>query len=138
LAIHSFPFWGSILYFVYLLGSYHNAAYAATNRRIMIRSGFWGVGFESVDYDQLAEVDVSIGPIEKMIGAGTVRFDRGRRSSKGAVMYDRFIAIDNPYDVYKLIKQTSVDIKTDWNYPNKLRPADNPGYQTGYKPPGPA
>ena len=27
-----------------------------------------------------------------------------------------------------------VDIKTDWNYPNKLRPEENPGYDTKYEP----
>lgn len=136
--LHSLPFWGSLLYAAYLAGSYRNVAYAVTNRRLMIRSGFWGVGFESIDYDQVAEIDVSIGPIEKMIGAGTVRVDRGRRGSKGTVLYDRLIAIDSPYEVYKLIKQTSVDVKTDWDYPNKLRPSVNPGYQTEYKPQGPS
>jgi hypothetical protein len=25
-------------------------------------------------------------------------------------------------------------VKTDWNYPNQLRPAENPGYHTEYKP----
>ena len=44
------------------------------------------------------------------------------------------VAIDAPYDVDKLLKETTVDVKTDWNYPNKLRPAENPGYHTDYKP----
>jgi hypothetical protein len=27
-----------------------------------------------------------------------------------------------------------VDVKTDWNYPNALRPEENPGYRTKYNP----
>jgi hypothetical protein len=35
-------------------------------------------------------------------------------------------------EVFKMVKQTSVDIKTDYNYPNALRPETNPGYKTKY------
>ena len=31
-----------------------------------------------------------------------------------------------------MVKQTSVNIKTDFNYPNALRPDTNPGYKTKY------
>jgi hypothetical protein len=29
-----------------------------------------------------------------------------------------------------LAPRLMVDIKTDWNYPNALRPRENPGYKT--------
>jgi hypothetical protein len=29
-------------------------------------------------------------------------------------------------------------VKTDWNYPNALRPGENKGYNTDYKPQGEA
>ena len=48
-------------------------------------------------------------------------------------MYDKFIGIDEPYAVFKRIKEVSVDIKTDWNYPNAMRPGVNPGYPTRYQ-----
>ncbi|MDR1494346.1 MAG: hypothetical protein LBT05_16755 [Planctomycetaceae bacterium] len=46
----------------------------------------------------------------------------------------RFSGIENPYDVFRRIKEVSVDVKTDWNYPNANRPETNPGYQTKYTP----
>jgi hypothetical protein len=44
------------------------------------------------------------------------------------------MAIENPYDVFKLLKQTYFDIKTDVEFPNKLRPSVNPGYPSDYQP----
>ena len=134
LALHSFPAWGSLLYLLWLILSYKNTAYAITNRRVILRSGVWAPNFQSFDMDQISEVDVTIGPIEKMLDCGTVRANAGRTNSKGSTLFESMVAIDQPYDVYKLLKQTAVDIKTDWNYPNKLRPSENPGYRTDYKP----
>jgi hypothetical protein len=42
--------------------------------------------------------------------------------------------IENPYEVFKLLKQVYFDIKTDVEFPNKLRPPVNPGYQSEYQP----
>ncbi len=47
-------------------------------------------------------------------------------------LYDRWEAIQNPNEIFKQVKQVSVDIKTDYNYPNALRPPINPGYKTKY------
>ncbi len=133
-ALHLFPFWLALANFVRLPVVYRNTVYALTNRRVIIQGGFWGLSFQSIDYDQIQETTVSIGPVEKMVGCGSVRIFSGRTSAKGANIYDSFTGIDHPYDVYKQLKQVSVDIKTDWNYPNAMRPAQNPGYTTGYGP----
>jgi hypothetical protein len=58
----------------------------------------------------------------------------GRNTSKGARIYDQFVSISNPYDVFRALKGVEVAVKTDWNYPNALRPATNPGYTTGLTP----
>ena len=34
-----------------------NTEYAITNRRLLIRGGFWGISFKSVDYDRVQETD---------------------------------------------------------------------------------
>jgi len=134
LALHSIPAWGSVLYLVWLLLSYKNTAYAITNRRVILRSGVWAPNFQSFDMDQISEAEVTIGPIEKIMNCGTVKADAGRTNPKGIRMFESMVAVDYPYEVYKLLKETAVNIKTDWNYPNKLRPAENPGYHTEYKP----
>jgi hypothetical protein len=133
-ALHLFPLWGSILNMVRLFLVYNNTSYALTNKRLMMRSGFWGIDFKALDYDKIVDIEVNVNPIENFFGVGTIQAFSGSVSDKGRRIYDRFIAISNPYEVFKKIKEVSVDIKTDWNYPNALRPAANPGYKTKYDP----
>ena len=71
------------------------------------------------------------------IPVGTIRFFSGRTKTDEETMtklYDSWEAITDPYEVFKHVKKTSVDIKTDFNYPNALRPEINPGYNTKYDP----
>lgn len=67
---------------------------------------------------------VYVGVLEAMFKRGTIRF-----GARNALRY-----VENPYEVYKLIQQTAVDITTDRQFPNQLRPEENPGYHTRYKP----
>ena len=133
-ALHLFPLWGSILNLLRLYLVVDNTYYAVTDRRIMMRSGFWGTDFKAVDFDQIANLEVNVNPLEHMLGVGSIRVYSGRITSKGTPIFDRLAAIANPYEVFKLIKQVSVDVKTDYSYPNAMRPPANPGYPTSYKP----
>lgn len=133
-ALHLLPLWGSILNMLRLYLVHQNTFYAITNKRVMMRSGFWGIDFNAIDYDKISDIQVTVNPLENMLGVGTLRFSAGKIGSKGNSLTDDFIAIPNPYDVFKKVKTVSVDVKTDWNYPNKLRPEDNPGYNTKYEP----
>ena len=100
----------------------------------MMRSGFWGIDFNAIDYDKISDIQVTVNPLENILGVGTIRISAGKVNSKGSFLTDDFIAVQNPYEVFKKIKTVMVDIKTDWNYPNKLRPEENPGYNTKYEP----
>src|ERR1700690_2960464 len=133
-ALHLFPFWGSILNMVRLALVYDNTSYAFTNKRLMMRSGFWGIDFKAIDYDKIVDLEVNVNPVENLFGVGTIKASSGGAGAEGRRIYDSFLAISNPYDVFKKIKEVSVDIKTDWNYPNAMRPAENPGYKTKYDP----
>lgn len=133
-ALHLFPFWLSILNIFRLFLVHKNTFYAVTNKRVMMRSGFWGIDFNAIDYDKISDIQVTVNPLENMLGVGTVRFSAGKVTSKGNPLTDDFIAVENPYEVFKKVKTVGVDVKTDWNYPNKLRPEDNPGYKTKYDP----
>jgi len=132
--LHLFPFWGSILNMLRLILVHKNTFYAITNKRVMMRSGFWGIDFNAVDYDKISDIQVTVNPLENILGVGTIRISAGKVSSKGSPLTDDFIAVKNPYEVFKKLKTVMVDIKTDWNYPNKLRPEENPGYNTKYEP----
>ena len=133
-ALHLFPFWGSILNMLRLALVHKNTFYAITNKRVMMRSGFWGIDFNSIDFDRISDIQVTVNPLENMLRVGTVRFSTGQVSSKGNPLTSDFIAVKDPYEVFKKVKTVSVDVKTDWNYPNKLRPEENPGYNTKYDP----
>jgi uncharacterized membrane protein YdbT with pleckstrin-like domain len=81
--------------FLRKLFSYSNTSYAFTNKRVMVRTGFIGIGVTTK-------------------------------------LYDRWEAIPNVYEIFKKVKQVSVDIKTDYNFPNALRPETHHGYNTKY------
>lgn len=128
-----FLFWGfeGVLSAFFNFG---NTAYAYSAKRIMIRTGFIGVDFKTIDFDKIADLEVNVNIIERIYNVGSVKFTTGESTSKGKLIYYRFTSIKNPYEVFKMVKQIGVDIKTDYNYPNALRPEKNPGYKTTYDP----
>jgi hypothetical protein len=132
--LHLAPLWMGIFNVIRLLFIFNNTLYASTNKRIILRTGFWGIDFKSIDYDKILDIRVDVNPFENMFRVGTIKINTGLTGNKGAPIYDSIGAIQNPYGVFKQIKTVSVNIKTDWNYPNKLRPSENPGYKTKYKP----
>ncbi|HUK08092.1 MAG TPA: PH domain-containing protein [Stellaceae bacterium] len=128
------PVWISLGYCAYVVLVQGNTVYAYTNRRLMMRGGVFGTSFKSIDYDRIQELDVVVGIIDRLFNVGTVRAFCGATTQKGARIYDRFVSIPDPYEVYKGIKGVEVDVKTDWNFPNAMRPATNPGFKTAYTP----
>jgi hypothetical protein len=121
--------------FLKKLFSFSNTAYAYSNKRVMMRTGFIGTDFKTIDYDKISDLEVTVNVVERMYNVGSIRFFSGRtQTDEGNTtkLYDCWFAIENPYEVFKLVKQTSVDIKTDFNYPNAMRPETNPGYNTKY------
>lgn len=131
-----FPIGFSLFAFLKKLLAYSNTVYAYTNRRVMMRTGFIGTDFKSIDYDKISDIEVTVNFIERAYNVGTIKFFSGRTETNDGTttkLYDRWEAIPNPYEVFKKVKQISVDIKTDYNYPNALRPDTNPGYNTRYE-----
>jgi hypothetical protein len=106
-ALHLMPFWGAIINMARLFFVVGNTYYAVTPKRIMMRSGFWGTDFKTMDFDQVGSLEVSVNPIENALGVGSIRFYPKllgvgtTRTPLGA----SFIGVANPYEVFKLIKQ---------------------------------
>jgi len=132
--LHLSPLWFGIFNMVRLFLVFSNTAYATTNKRILFRSGFWGIDFKSIDYDKILDIRVDVNPFENMFGVGSIKINTDLMGGKATPIYDSIASITNPYEVFKKIKTASVNIKTDWNYPNEFRPEKNPGYKTKYKP----
>lgn len=123
-----------IQYFVW-----ENVQYAVTSKRVILSSGLIGKDFKSIDHDQIKNISVNVGVIDKLFNknTGSVRIFSGesRRGEHGTYsVSDTMYGIQDPYKVFKNIKEIAHDIKTDIEYPNELRPKNNPGYQTEYNP----
>jgi Bacterial PH domain len=131
------PLIAGLFTFLNKVFSFSNTAYAYSDKRVMMRTGFIGTDFKTIDYDKISDIEVTVSIVEKMYNVGTIRFFSGRtQTDEGNTtkLYDSWSSIENPYEVFKMVKQTSVNIKTDFNYPNALRPEINPGYNTKYDP----
>ena len=115
--------------------------YAITNKRLIIQKGVIGRDFEYVDFDQITNAEVRVGFWDKMVGKSTGSIYLSTAASSSISQRQQALPlpytlsnIDRPYEVFKFFKKVSHDVKTDIEYPNKLRPAENPGYQTNYEP----
>jgi membrane protein YdbS with pleckstrin-like domain len=131
-SLHMFPLWLGILNMLRLYLVRNNTWYGFSNKRLLLRTGFWGTDFKTLDYDKISDISVNVGPIENKLGLGTIRAMSGDATRNRSLTSNSFIGIEHPYDVFKKLKEVSVDVKTDWNYPNALRPPENPGYHTQY------
>jgi len=45
-----------------------------TPKRLMLRSGAWGTDFRTIDFDQIANLEVSVNPVENASQVGSIRF----------------------------------------------------------------
>lgn len=128
LGMLSAPVWAAL--------AYRKEAYAITDKRVLISKGIIGTDFKMLDYDQIKNIEVNVGLIDKFFSTGTILIFTGevvRTKNSYRDHKDRLVGLTKPYEVMKLLKQTSHDIKTDIEYPNKLRPSENPGYRTEYR-----
>lgn len=112
-----------------------NTNYYVTNRRIIIQSGFFAVNETSLFYKELRNAQMRIGLFDHLFHTGSIAFDSGvimhyNKQQKGPSLEN----LENPKDVYERIQKIILDIQTDMEYPNAYRPAENPGYQTDYRP----
>lgn len=115
--------------------------YAITDKRVIIQKGWIGRDFEMIDFDQITNAEVNVGIFDKLFGGGNT--GSILISSAGSFTYSRedsvrkpytISNVTNPYDLFKSFKKVTHDVKTDIQYPNKMRPHENPGYKTAYNP----
>lgn len=124
-AFHLLPVWIWITKVVTANRQYKNLEYAFTNKRIIIKSGIIGIDIKSLYYSEIDSFNLKVGLIDKILKVGDIYIS----SKSGAqVLYD----IENPYILTQKLQQIVVDIKTDIQFPNNLRPETNDGYNTKF------
>ncbi len=125
---------------IYSFLAYKYTHYAITNKRVIFQAGLIGRDFQMIDFDQITNVEVNVGVLDKIFGqnSGSILISSAGNfmdTKHGPVAKPYVLSnVTNPYEVFKFLKHTSHDIKTDISYPNKFRPGENPGYQSEYKP----
>lgn len=99
---------------------YRVTYYLVTNKRLMIKSGFIGADINSIYYDRVHSVLVNVGVIGKIFSTGNVLIDTGKSTvthnkdnHSTQIVYDRFVGIKNPYDVYKIVQEILNQNKKD-------------------------
>ena len=132
--VHMMPVWLWLGNMLTAGRRWKNTNYYVTNRRIILQGGFFAVNETSLFYKELRNANVRIGFLNKLFHTGNIVFDNGilsyNKQSRPPMMED----LENAQDVYNRIQRIILDIQTDMEYPNALRPEENPGYETQYRP----
>lgn len=87
--------------FFYARG-YKNLCYAYTNKRLIVRSGIWGVDFQSLEYKDITSTSVSVGFLDKGGKTGSLVFVSPSTHNNMAI---KFQFIEKPYETMKEIKE---------------------------------
>lgn len=93
---------------------YKKTWFCYTNKRIIIRTGFIGVDFQTLDFDMIGAMNVRVDFLDKFIhpNTGTLMFASAAspmmaNGMPGGVSGYMFVDIENPYEVYKRVKEYS-------------------------------
>ena len=122
---HLAPVWIWLSHVLTANRQHENLEYAFTQKRIIIKSGIIGIDFKNIYYSEIDSVNLRVGLVDRIEKVGDIYI----KSIGGAnVLYD----LENPYSLTEKLQKIVVDIKTDIQFPNNLRPAENDGYNTKY------
>jgi len=126
---------------LYAILVYRYVWYALTDRRAIVQTGVVGRDFKTVDYDQITNTEVNVGFWDKIFGTGSIliytaggawasTYGRGGTT----VLPPSFMHVPDPYEVFKILKKVSFDVKAELEYPTAYRPKVAKGYKTKYEP----
>lgn len=133
---HLMPVWIWLGNVVTANKRWKNTKYYVTDKRIIIKNGFFAENYQTIYYKDIRNVNLSIGLIDKLLGVGDIHFDvtRGNVYNGQPHMGAAFLDIEDSAYLYQKLQKVVLDIQTDIEYPNALRPETNPGYNTKYEP----
>lgn len=99
----------SLFTFPYFLGrDFNNRYYAYTNKRLIVRSGVFGVNFKCLEYKDITSTSVKVGFLDKGCSTGSLEFSNPSIHADSPL---EFSFIPNPYENMRLIKE-QIDLVT--------------------------
>lgn len=125
-ALHLMPVWIWLSNVLTANKKWKNTEYAITDKRIIISSGFIGMDYQSIYYKDIENVHLKISVIDKILKVGDIYFDTTDKVKSA------FLDVENAYEIYPKLQKVVLDIQTDIEFPNNLRPKENDGYNTKY------
>ena len=136
--IHLMPVWiylgGVLLSFL----RWRNIEYAITDRGIYFSSGIFSKQVNFKPFAEISSINIHRGIIDQMTGCGdvSVRCGIAAVNTSAALPGTGFSIqdISDYQEVFAMVRQMQTDIYADTMYPNALRPENNPGYRTQYRP----
>lgn len=137
--IHLFPVWVWFYNVVSAGRVWDNTEYCITDKRIITKTGFIGMNYQSLFYKEIRNVTLKVGIIDKILNVGDIHFalvsncNNYHGNNNVNTINSGFIDIEDAYKVYPMIQKIVLDIQTDMEYPNDFRPKDNHGYNTIYE-----
>jgi len=107
---------GSIISIIKFFSKYVQL-YTITNKRLILKSGLIWTDFNSIYFTEIKSINVNVWLIDKIFWTWTINIDTGKtetivsgtnehRSTKIQTVYDKFLYINNPYEIYKQIQTT--------------------------------
>jgi hypothetical protein len=131
----------AVAYPIWRVLAYLRLSYAITTQRVVCQSGVIEHDVAMVDFDQIVHADADVDLIDIFLGfgrTGSVRLTTRAPSDTEQDDADEtphvLSHIPHPYDVFRFFHRAEYDVKTDIEFPNRLRPDTNPGYPTIYPP----
>lgn len=100
--------------FIFTKIYYNKLYYAYSNKRIIIRTGIIGVDYKSLDLSMIGAVNVYVSLLDKLVGKNTGSITFGSMASPisaGNASSYKFANVNNPYELYKEIKNVIDDYK---------------------------
>ena len=125
-AIHLMPVWIWLSNILTANKKWKNTKYIVTDKRIIVITGFVGMDYQTLYYKDIKNVRMKINFIDKLLDVGDIYFDV-KESNQVA-----FLDVESCYELYPKLQKIVLDIQTDIEYPNNLRPEFNDGYNTKY------
>jgi len=87
--------------------SYKNQLYVFTDKRIIMQSGTYAITHKSIEYSMIFDISVRVGVLDKSLNTGMIML-MGNARAIGSLTH-----MDNPYDIFKMIKKACGDNRTD-------------------------